>query len=155
MENNIVAGNLEIEVNLHSSLVGVGGHCVPAVAGSELRHTHCELAAFADCGVNVLINDALVHILVVAEGTVNSLVLGDVNRGIGLVRGAGVDVELRGICLVVRLEYNLLRSHTDINAVLEIERVLRAVKNNSTLAADIDDTHLAALEEILRAELLC
>ena len=44
MAYSLVLRKLEIEINLHATLVRVSRHCVPGAARLELCHTHLKLA---------------------------------------------------------------------------------------------------------------
>ena len=70
------------------------------------------------------------------------------------MRGAGVDVELSRIGRIVAGEAQLLRAHADIQAVILLEVVDRAVHGDLALAADVNHAHLAALEERVGSQLL-
>ena len=99
-----------------------------------------------------LIDDALVgssHVaerLLVRVGDLQKLCL------IAPVRGGGNHVELGGLGSVVAGEEDFLRAHGDVEAVLVAKLVDRAVDGDLACTADIEDADLAALQEIVGAE---
>ena len=132
----------------------VAGHGIPVAARGELGHAHAQLAGLHDGRMDVLVDDALVAGLAAAQRALVGLVDVDVDVRVGLVRRAGVDVELGRVRAVLALHLDLLRAHADVQAVVLLELVDGAVHSDGALAADVDDAHLAALEEGVGGQLL-
>ena len=154
VEDHVLILDVEVEVDLHAALVGVARHGIPVAARGELGHAHAQLAALHDGRMEVLVDDALVAGLGAAQRALIGLV--DIHQDvrIGLVRRAGVDVVLGRVRGVDALHLDFLRAHADVQAVVLLEVIHNAVNGDLTLAADVDDAHLAALKERIGAQLL-
>ena len=132
----------------------MAGHGVPVAAGGELSHAHAKLAALHDGRMDVLVDHALVARLGCTQGALVGLVDVDLDGGIGLVRRAGVDVELGRIGGIEALKAEGLGAHAHVQAVILLEIIHGAVHGDGALAADVDDAHLAALQEGIGSQLL-
>ena len=104
--------------------------------------------------MNKLIDNPFVHVRVVAARHLSRFRLIDKHGGIGLVRGRGIDVKLRGSGRIVRFESYFLRSHTDVHTFLMPDRIFDAVENDRPVAADIDEAEFTPFEKISRREFL-
>ena len=117
MEYRIVLTHIEIEINLHTSVVGVAGHSVPVRANLKLGKSHSELAGLNNLGVYVLIDNSLVAILKAAAGNLTGLGDVDLNDRILGMSGTGGSIELSGVCRIVASKGDLLIASADINTV--------------------------------------
>ena len=106
LDNRLLLGQLEVHINFHSSLVSVAGKRIPCAALDQLGHAHCKLTALAYVADYELVNRPFVDTLARAEVTLYTHLcacgnavggLYYFNRGISLVGGAGINVELRGV----------------------------------------------------------
>ena len=87
VEDGLILLDLEIEVHLHSTLVGVGGHRVPHAAAFQLRQPHRKLTGVENLGVDVLVDRPLVGVGGGSGGNVLRLGEDDVLGGERLVGG--------------------------------------------------------------------
>ena len=46
VEDDVVLAHVEVEINLHATLMGMAGHGIPSAAFLKVRKAHCELAGF-------------------------------------------------------------------------------------------------------------
>ena len=60
VEHHLVLRHLEIHVDFHSALMGVGRHRVPHAARLQHGHAHGKLAGLQHVGMDELVDDALV-----------------------------------------------------------------------------------------------
>ena len=165
MHDKCILGDLKVQINLHAAVMGVAGHGVPYTARFQMRHTHFQLAALYLAGKDILANGPVIGLLQTTQ-LLLVLLLDDHNAflrltihlnengGAGSVRRCAVDVELRGICGIDGLENDILLAHPDVHSVTVRYGVFLSVYGNDTVAADIDDAHLAALKEIFRTKLI-
>ena len=70
------------------------------------------------------------------------------------MRRTGVDIELRRIGGIVAFKAQRLGAHADIQTIILLEVIRRAVHGDFALAADVDDAHLAPLKERIGSQLL-
>lgn len=149
MGDDVVAGDVEVEVDFGAAGVGVGGHGVPDGAVGEVGEAHDELAGFDAALVDVLVDFADVGGGLGAEGAGGGLVFGDVGGGVGGVGGGGDDVEFGAFAG----EGDVFGTHRDIEAVEIGEGEGFAVDGDDAGGADVDDAGFAALEEEVGAGL--
>ena len=143
-------------------------HRVPHAALLELREADLQLvAAAARLLREHLLNDELVdaarvrlleraRLDEVADrvARLRALLVGrDALRHVLLVRRRRVEVKLRRILRIQRLERHLLLAAADVERLLERELVVLAVHRHDTRAADVDDAEFAAVEEVVGLEL--
>ena len=154
MENRLPLGNLKVGVDFHAALMGMAGHGVPVAARLQSGHTHRQLAGLEDAGVDKLIDGALVAGLHRAEGALGSLLDGDELILIAAVGRGRYHVEFSGVRRVIALEGDLLVALCDVQAVLVVQVILFAVSRDRTgTITDVEDADLAALKEIMGAEI--
>src|SRR5699024_6017192 len=128
MEDHILFLQIEVEVDLHSSFMGMGWHGVPYASLFEVRHTHDQLTAFAYIRMDILVDGSLVEILGIAK--VHFLRLFQSNNPclISLMGWAAVEVELGWIFLVFASKLHILCAHTDVQAIILTHLELFSVK---------------------------
>ena len=97
MEHNVVPRNLKIHVNLHTALMGVGGHGIPYTAFLQNGHAHGQLAGLKHIRMDELVNHALIRCLRSAARPLGSLLNGDVGSGKGCVGRCAYHIELSWI----------------------------------------------------------
>ncbi|MNE20827.1 hypothetical protein D3C80_1139680 [compost metagenome] len=73
---------------------------------------------------------------------------------VGLVCRSRVQIEFGRLGTVCAFEYNILSALSDIETFFEINFIFSAVYNDRALASDIDNTQLAALQEVSYPKLL-
>ena len=96
MKYRVVSAHIEIEVNLHTSVMGVARHGVPVRANLKLGKTHSKLAGLHNLGMYVLIDNSLITVLNRAAGHLARLCDVYFRYGIFGVSGAGGHIELCG-----------------------------------------------------------
>ena len=154
VEDHLPLGQLEIGVDLHPALVGVAGHGVPVGAGLQLGHAHAQLAGLEHVGVDELVDGALVAGLGAAQRPVIGVRHLDQAGLVGAVGRGRHHVELGGVGGISRGKGDFLGALGDVQAVLVAQLVLDAVGHHDAggILADVEHTDLAALEEIVGAE---
>ena len=104
---------VKVEIDFHTSVMSMAGHCVPDTAGFQMGHAHLQLAALDLSGQDVFVDRSVVGILqctqffLVYGKDLNIIVilslrvLQDTLCGIGHVSGTAAHIEfcrIRGIC---------------------------------------------------------
>lgn len=152
VEHHVFGFDIEIKVNFHSAFVRVARHRVPYAALFEFRHTHYELTTVAVARQYIFVNSAFVAIFFFAALDVYRVCRRDEFRGIFLMSGATVKIELRGIFLVIAEKRNFFRSSAEVKAIAFFKLVLFAVRYDIPFATDIDRAHFTPFEKIFGAK---
>ena len=154
VEHALVLWNVEVEVDLHSPLVGVGRHSVPDRTLFEVGQTHRQLAGLEDVRMDVLVDCPLVGVLEGAKVLVDGLIVRDESDRARLVGRTCENVELGRLGLVDAPEGDLLRAHGQIEGIIVLDLIVLAVDLDDSIAADVDRSKLSSLQKIMDAEVL-
>ena len=152
VKDNVVLGDVEVCVNLHPALMGVGGHGVPHAAGGQLGEAHGQLAGGQHVGVDELVDDPGVGGLRRAAGALGGVVKFQQSGLVASVGRGGHQIEPGGIFGTVAGEDHVLCPHGDIQAVLKAQTVLLPVHGDGAGAAQVEHAGLPALQEDAGAE---
>ena len=126
----------------------MAGHGVPVAAGLQGSHTHCKLAGLQYRRMDELVDHALVASLQSTQRTLCGFCDGDQLGLVCAVCRRGYHVELCRLHGIVRCESYFLCALCNIQAVFVAQAVLDTVSNNLASTTQIEDTDLAALQEI-------
>ena len=130
----------------------MGRHGVPGAAGSELGHTHLQLAARHDFLYQQAVDGALVALFEAAEVHHHRILLANLLDSGLLVGGGGAEVEVGGLGGIIAAEGDVPVAATYIQGFLIIEMEDFFSDLHAAGAADIDDPELAALGKIVSPE---
>ena len=154
MEYNVIFRNFEVHVDFHTALMSMCRHCVPDAARLENCHTHRKLACFENIRMDELIDRTLVGCL---HSTYRALVcLLDRNKCclVSAMCRSADHVELGRLLRINTLECNFLCSLSDVEAVLVVHVESIVVSCDAACSADVEDADLAALKDIICAEVM-
>ena len=134
--------------------MGVAGHRVPVGTGVQLGHAHAQLAGLQHVRVDELIDGAFVAGFHAAQRTM--VCIGHLDQAglISAVCRSRHHIELGRMLGISGSKGHFLGALGDVQAVLVAQLILHAVSHHDTggILADVEHTDLAALQEIVGAE---
>ena len=154
MKDYIVLRNLEVHVDLHSSLVSMCRHRVPYTARLKNGHTHRQLAGLQNVRMDELVDHTLVGSLHCTNRSLCSLLDRNKGRLACLVCRRTYHIELSRMLRIFTCEEYLFRSLCDVQAILVSHLESLAICGNASSSANVENTDLTALKEILGTEVL-
>lgn len=152
VKDHVALGDVEVCVDLHPALMGVGGHGVPHTAGGQLGEAHGQLAGGQYIRMDKLVDDPGVGGLRRAAGALGGVVKFQQPGLVASVGGGGHQIEPGGIFGTVAGEDHVLCPHGDIQAVLKAQIVLLSVHGDGAGAAQVEHAGFPALQEEAGAE---
>ena len=160
MHNKRIFWNIKIQINFHSSVMGVAWHSVPYTARLQFCHAHFQLAAFYLSRQNVFTNRSVIGLfqcsqlyLIFIFYNHNALFRCSFrlnqHRRICMVRRCAVKIEFCRYCAFFAGKSDFFYTHANVHAFFVSNFIFFAVCHNDTCAADVDNSHLTSLQEIL------
>jgi hypothetical protein len=122
--------------------------------GASSVKPHDELAALQYTRVHHLVDRALVGGLDGAQGDLLRARARNVDGWAGGMRGGAGKIEFGRVFRVGTGKRQLAHAHTDVKAVFASQLIFLAVGRHRALPADVDDSHLAPLQEEVHPQLL-
>ena len=145
--DGLVAGQLEVEVDLHTTTMGVGGHGVPHTAHGQLCHPHLQLTGGQHLVHQHLVDVALVRHFQTAHVGHHGILLRHLPAGIGRVGGARIEIELGGVAGIERGKAHLAVATSNVERLFVVQLKHLVAYAHATFSAHIVDAHLAACSE--------
>ena len=143
---------VEVSIDLHAALVGVGRHAVPDAARLQLSQAHGQLAGFQHVRVDELVDDPLIGGLGAAQGALVGVLDGD-EGGLAVLMGRSRDqVEAGGSGLVIAAEHHVSGAAGDVEAVLKSHLIADAVGLDPAGAAQVEHACFPAFQEEVGTE---